>query len=225
MNSEIISIDGPSAVGKTTIGSKIAQNLNFSFLDSGCIYRFFGYLKYISKFSVQEILRVNFYNREYVFLDARSNVYFKDENISDILQNERIANIASELAQDKHIRKLASKVMLNYVQKEGNSVVVGRDIGSMVFPKARLKLFLNADLKVRAMRRAVDLSGETGYHKQNFLEVDLQSRDARDMSRMESPLVKAKDAIEINNDHLSIEDSVGIILQYWKVHQVGCVKV
>ena len=173
---KVITIDGPSGVGKTTIGQEIALNLNYSFFSSGKLYR------YISKYSYD--VKTSNYDEINLVIDISGNCLINNISYSDDeLYNKNINNHSSEIARDPLVRELVKNTLLTFYNDiPGGLVIEGRDMGSVVFPNADFKIYLDADENIRGKRR------EHQSGSQETIE-EIKQRDHKDMHREESPLV------------------------------------
>lgn len=209
----IITIDGPAGSGKSTIAKLLAKKYNFTYLDTGAMYRM------IALYTLENSLNLKNENDiENILsntkLDIIQNKFFLNGiDVSEKIRTPEVTNIVSEVATIKKIRE--KLVFLQREISEGKDVILdGRDIGTVVFPKAELKIFLIASPEERAKRRL----GE--YRRKNlnitYDEVleNIKKRDFIDSTREESPLKKAEDAIEIDSSNISIEGVVSEISRY-----------
>ncbi len=189
----VIAIDGTAASGKGTLAKNLAKKINFDHLDTGILYRYLAYIKKTKNFSsIEDIKNYFFENYSFENLDKKK------------LRNEEISKISSHLAAKKEVRSF----LLNFQRKFANnppsrkgSVIDGRDIGTTVIPSADIKLYVDADLKIRADRRFKELLNNQA-SKEEVLKA-LKKRDFNDKNRKESPLVMAKDSILIDTSQLS----------------------
>ena len=202
----IVTIDGPAASGKGTISKKICRDLNFFHLETGIFYRVVA-KEFLQRKKIQDI------NKFIKNLDR--NIFEIDKNYKKSLFTEEVANQASSLAKLNNIRSFVLseqlKAILQYPKKFRGVILEGRDCGTVIAPNADVKFFLNANVEIRAKRRFKQLSTHnTGLKYENILE-DLTKRDQNDKNRAISPLIKAKDAKEIDCSDLSIEETIGIV--------------
>ena len=213
----VLTLDGPSGVGKGTVASIIAHKLDWHSLDSGTIYRAFaivardndikiddidGLLKLANNFDISFKLNSN---------HEPLNVYLNNVEVSSELRTEKTAALASQFAKIEFLRKVLL-VKQRQFKKLPGLVADGRDMGTVVFPDAPFKVFLTAEVKVRAKRRLKQLqeTGITGNISHTLAEV--QKRDERDKNRKHSPLRPAKDALVIDTTNLSIDEVISKVM-------------
>ena len=209
----VLTLDGPSGVGKGTVASIIAQKLDWHLLDSGAIYRAFaivardndikiddidGLLKLANNFDISFKLNSN---------HEPLNVYLNNVEVSSELRTEKTAALASQFAKIESLRKTLL-VKQRQFKKLPGLVADGRDMGTVVFPDAPFKVFLTAEVEERAKRRLKQLQ-ETGIagNISHTLE-EVQKRDERDVNRQHSPLKPAKDALVIDTTNLTINEVI-----------------
>lgn len=210
----VIAIDGPSASGKGTLAGIVAKTLGWHQLDSGMLYRL----------SALAVLRKNIQpdNEAEIAEVARNlNVRFEgqqvlldNDDVSDVLRGEEVGALASRIATYPLLRQALFERQLAF-RKAPGLVADGRDMGTVIFPDAKLKIFLIADVNERAQRRYKQLIEKGISANLMALLEDLKARDERDMNRSHAPLVPAEDAIILDSSRLSIEESVAKVLAYW----------
>ena len=219
----IITIDGPSSSGKSTLAKLISNHFSIIHIDSGSIYRAITFLaienKLITNKKVQveniiECLKNNIIEFK-KNTDNKFQICINGEFIESKIRNTTISNNVSTVATIKEIReyvlKLQRKIAIN------KSIVMdGRDIGSIVFPNAKYKFYLDASLKNRSKRRWTELKNDEKNITINTVESDLENRDIIDSNREHSPLVIPENAIVINSDDLTINQVFKKILQFIK---------
>ena len=199
----VVAIDGTAASGKGTLGKKIAEHFDFRYLDTGILYRIVAYnLKYnsdLSKISKQKVQNS---------LKLLNNKNFNVTN----LRNEQITLRASEISKNKIVRDNLLLYQRNFALQNGGAVLDGRDIGTVVCPDADVKIFVNADVKIRAKRRYDQLvKNNKDLNLKNILD-DLSKRDNLDKNREFSPMVPAKDAFFLDTSNLTIEEALKKII-------------
>lgn len=221
MRKIVVAIDGFSSTGKSTIAKELAKTLNYIYVDTGAMYRAVTYyaltngliidgeLNKVSLIESLDKIHISFkYNSEKEF----SEVYLNGENIEDQIRTLEVSRYVSPVATISEVRKkLVQQQQL--MGKEKGIVMDGRDIGTVVFPDAELKIFMTASAETRAKRRFKELL-ERG-HNLSYEEVleNVTTRDKIDSSREDSPLIKAKGAFEIDNSLLTIEEQVETLLK------------
>jgi pantoate ligase / CMP/dCMP kinase len=215
----IIAIDGPAGAGKSTVTRKIAEKLNLLYLDTGAMYRAVTWLvinqgiELNDEAKIAEILSQSNLELNPPFSpDDPIQVKINGEDITKAIRSPEISRHVSTIAAQNAVREILVKKQQKWGEK-GGIVAEGRDIGTHVFPDAELKIFLVASVEERAKRRLKDLENQ-GYKDINLqeLEKEIQQRDHKDSSRKITPLKKANDAIEVNTDHLTIDQVVEKII-------------
>ena len=196
----LVTIDGPSGVGKTTLGSLLAKELNSNFFSSGKLYR--NIAKYLNSNPSSDISDIS--------LDINDELEITLNSISyqDIELYEKDVNSkSSEIAKLKEVRKLVSKSLQNLPKKLSSGLIVeGRDMGTVVFPNADLKIYLDADIDIRAQRRLKQSNdSET--------KEDLLQRDENDINRLESPLMIPENALYIDNSNMKMDEVVKLVIR------------
>lgn len=212
----IITIDGPSGAGKGTVSAKVARHLGWHFLDSGAIYRCLAYVAQQHGLATDDVVQLTYYAarlcpRFIAYPLQESLVWLNDEDITQVIRKESIGRIASLISKHEPVRNALLDCQRKFAQQPG-LVADGRDMGTLVFPDAALKLFLDAKLEERARRRYHQLQarGETA----DLLQIteELQARDQRDRERSIAPLQAASDALVIDTTDMSIEEVVEKVL-------------
>ncbi len=197
MNNIVIAIDGPAASGKGTISKAISEKLQFNYLDTGKLYRAIG-ARYLEG---------------YPPVVAAQSLDSKDLDKYD-LQKQEIAQAASEIALIPEVRAALLEFQRDFSQKMPGAVLDGRDIGTIVCPDAKIKIFLTASLEARAKRRYIELYKND--QKISFKRVleQIKERDERDQTRSSSPMVAASDAKIFDTSELSINEAVDEVYFY-----------
>ena len=200
----VITVDGPSASGKGELSRRIAFDYSFKILDSGLLYRLFAYLH--KKNSDYEEIADKIKN-EIIFQSKREAIYVFDHSndITTRLRTEEIAKEASKLSSIDNVRKVLFDIQRSFYNKKG-LVADGRDMGTVVFNDAKLKIFLMASSKVRAERRYLELQNLGQEVNMPALIDDIEKRDLKDSTRRLSPLTPADDANVIDSSNMSLEE-------------------
>ncbi len=213
----VIAIDGPSGAGKSTIARAIAHRLGYIYVDTGALYRTLGYYMLSHGVSTKDQKAVEAALKklkiEVHLQNGQQVILLNGEDIAEQIRSSKVSMAASEVSALPCVRSFLLDVQRD-VAKRYPVVMDGRDIGTVVFPKAEIKIFLTASVEERAKRRHRELveKGENPSIEQ-VLE-DIQRRDQNDSSRKIAPLKKAKDAIVVDSSRLSIEETMDCIMQY-----------
>ena len=204
MKDNIVTIDGPSASGKGTLARNIAKYLGFEILDSGLLYRVYAYLFDcgINHLQITETI-----NQDITFKSDESGiVVFKEKNnITDELRKESTAKAASKISALPETRENLLLLQRSFYLPKG-LVADGRDMGTVVFPNAKLKIFLNASPEIRAKRRQLELQNRGQEVNMLALIEDIKRRDLKDKTRKLSPLIPADDSIVIDSSEMTPEE-------------------
>jgi len=217
-NVPVITIDGPSGSGKGTIARQVAQLLGFHLLDSGALYRLLGLLLLQKKLDPAQItdtklqqlaqaMPVEFHQKESGDIDILLN----NQKVNKHLRTEEAAAMASQLAAMPAVRRGLLQRQRDFCRAPG-LVADGRDMGTVVFPEAILKIYLDATAQARAERRCKQLIEKGESVNIAILLQDLQRRDQRDRNRTHAPLVAADDAVNIDSTELNIDEVVKIVM-------------
>ena len=211
----IIAIDGPAASGKSTAAKGVAKCLGITYLDTGAMYRAvtFGLIKNDISFigSIELKKYIDNMNLEFKYNQTGPMVFLNGENISKEIRSQVVTNNVSEVSAMSYIRKSMVNIQRR-ISSSKDCVVEGRDIGTVVFPEADFKFFLIADVETRAKRRLKDLTGNDKNISIDKLISEINIRDYKDTKRVNSPLEKADDAIEINTTDLTINEIINKIV-------------
>lgn len=201
MKKILITIDGPSGSGKSTVGRALAQDLNIEFFSSGSLYRA---IAYYLKNKVRVIDSISLDSIDPLIIKINEQIIYEDN-----LYSKEVNKASSQIAQQIEIRNIVSNALSNIYENSINGLVIeGRDMGSVVFPNANLKIYLDASQETRGQRRQKQTSDES--------LTDLISRDERDKNREHSPLVIPKDSFVILNEEISIEQIISDIKEKLK---------
>ena len=214
-NKKIITIDGPSASGKGLLARKLAKELDFILLDSGLLYRAYSYcfdqenshhaaMNFFSQLTIEGVA-------------GEMEVFEGNNNITQLLRHENVALSASKLSSLKETRENLIAFQRSLANGYG-LIADGRDMGTVVFPDAATKIFLIADVEVRAERRFLELQNAgQGVNMRDLIE-DIRLRDEADRAREISPLIPAADSIEVNSSNLTPQEVLNKVLQIYKEH-------
>lgn len=209
----IIAIDGWSSCGKSTLAKELARQLGYLYVDSGAMYRaitlYFlrNHIDWTDKTEVKRALKEISLEFAYNENSQQSEMHLNDENVEYVIRDLVVAEKVSDVAAIKEVRKFAVDQQQLMGKKKG-IVMDGRDIGTVVFPKAELKIFLTADNAVRVERRFKELYEKNPNITIEEVKANLEMRDYIDSNREESPLRQADDAVLIDNTNLTAGETV-----------------
>ena len=214
-NKKIITIDGPSASGKGLLARELAKELDFILLDSGLLYRAYSYCFDKEK---NHDSAMNFFSQLTIEgVAGEMEVFEGNNNITQLLRHENVALSASKLSSLKETRENLIAFQRGLANDYG-LIADGRDMGTVVFPDAATKIFLIADVEVRAERRFLELQNTgQGVNMRDLIE-DIRLRDEADRAREISPLVPATDSVEVNSSNLTPQEVLNKVLQIYKEH-------
>ena len=204
----VITVDGPSASGKGSLARKIAQIFDLSILDSGSLYRLYAFFaeEGIDMSAIPEIIKSNI---EFKIIQEDLMITNLKDDITSKLRSEHIAVLASELSSLAEVRDALFNIQRSFYKHQG-LVADGRDMGTVVFKDAKLKIYLTASVEVRAKRRFLELQKRGQEVNMPALIADIEQRDFRDSSRELSPLLPADDAHVIDSSEMSLEEVIKI---------------
>jgi len=194
----VVAIDGPAASGKGTIGKAVAKHFFFSYLDTGLIYRA------VAKLALDRTSgRLN----DVIVIDIAKKFSVKNLQLKG-LRTTQIGAVASKIAEIKEVRDLLYDFQKEFPKKYGDCVLDGRDIGTKIFPNAKVKLYIDAKLSIRAKRRFDELVKKSRETDLDKIMRDLRDRDFRDSNRKSAPLKISEDAHLLDTSELSIQTSI-----------------
>jgi cytidylate kinase len=214
-----IAIDGYSACGKSTLAKDLAKKLSFIFIDSGAMYR--GVALYCLQNNlfdadgtpkqVEIIQALKNITLSFQLINDKNCLLLNGKNVEELIRGNEVAAVVSKIATIKEVR--VKLVMEQQIMGENGGIVMeGRDIGSVVFPNAELKLFITASQEIRAQRRFLELKSKGIEAKIETISSNLAERDLMDSSRKESPLIQVADAIVMDNSQLTREEQLDYVL-------------
>lgn len=214
-NIQIIAIDGPASSGKGTVAKKLSRQLNYHYLDSGAIYRIIALACIKENVAIEnDVALSQLIQKVSVYFDG-DNSLLENENVTEQIRDERVGKVASYIAQNLNLRNSILDYQRSFAKNPG-LVAEGRDMATVVFPQASLKIYLDASVNERAKRRYKQLILKGIDVNITDLASEIIARDKQDMERQHSPLVKDKDSIVINTDCLDINQTVKKILSFIK---------
>jgi CMP/dCMP kinase len=221
MKKIIITIDGWSSCGKSTLAKQMAKQLGYVYIDSGAMYRaitlYFlrNHIDWTDTAEVVAALQNIFIEFHFNEKSQQSEIFLNDENVEYLIRDLVIAEKVSDVAAIKEVRTFAVSQQQKMGEKKG-VVMDGRDIGTTVFPTAELKIFMTADIAVRVERRFKEMFEKNPNITIEEVKNNLEMRDYIDSNREVSPLRKATDAVEIDNTNITMDDQLEIGLKLAK---------
>jgi 3-phosphoshikimate 1-carboxyvinyltransferase len=211
----VICIDGPTASGKGTLASRLAQKLGYHYLDSGALYRLTALAAERAAVAWDNPAALAELAGHLPVVFEGDAVLLNEEDVTDALRSERIGMGASQVSAWPAVRAALLALQHRFARLPG-LVTDGRDMGTVVFPGAPLKVYLTASAAKRADRRHKQLISKGISTTIDTLRADLEARDARDSSRSIAPLKPASDALQLDNSELSVDQSVAQVLSWWE---------
>ena len=216
----VICIDGPTASGKGTLASEVARRLGYHYLDSGSLYRLTGLAARRAGLSLEDPdeARLTTLAQQLPVRFVADRILLAGEDVRDAIRTEAAGMDASRVSALPGVRQALLDLQRGFARLPG-LVADGRDMGTVIFPHAPLKIYLTAGAPERAERRHKQLISKGISAKLDSLRADLEARDARDQTRAAAPLKPAQDALLLDNSHLTIEQSVDQVLNWWQERQ------
>ena len=222
MQNITIAIDGFSSCGKSTLAKALAHKLNYKYIDTGAMYRAVTLyalrhswidseknIKTEALIAALSEIELGFVNNPETH---HSDITLNGENVEQEIRLMPVSSVVSKVSSIKEVREKMVALQRQMGKRKG-VVMDGRDIGTNVFPKAELKLFMTADPEVRARRRADEYSSKGQYFSLEEIKHNLQQRDQEDLNRKENPLIKADDAVVLDNSDLNREQQLEFVLK------------
>ena len=207
----VVTIDGVAASGKSTTAKLVAESLGFNYIDTGAMYRAAALAAKKSNANPEDepavFSAVEKSNLSVEYSSDEMKIFILGEEVSDELRTDEVSELTSIISKFPSVRELMVKLQRELV-KNGNFVVEGRDIGTVVFPNAQLKFFLTASAEVRARRRYKEMGPDQNTRTIEEVENEMKKRDLRDATRAISPLKKAGDAVELDTTEMTIDEQV-----------------
>ena len=217
-NIPVICIDGPTASGKGTLAAQIAHKLGYHYLDSGVLYRLTAFAASRAGVSLDDGVQLGQIASSLPVRFQNERVFLAGEDVSDAIRSETAGMAASKVSAHPQVRAALLALQHNFRSLPG-LVADGRDMGSVIFPDADLKIYLTANAFHRAERRHKQLISKGNSATLADIQKDLEARDARDTSRQTAPLKPADDALLLDNSDLSIEKSVMQVIDWWQARR------
>ena len=210
----LIAIDGPSGAGKSSAAKKIAEALSWDYLDTGAMYRAtalamiragVGLEDEAALFKVLGSMRLE---------QSGTRIFLNNEDVSEAIRSHEITQFVTPVSADGRVRDVLVEQQ-RHIGQRGGFVVDGRDIGTVVFPNAALKIYLTASVEARAQRRFLEQQAKGNTMTLDEVAADIQRRDHADSTRAVAPLRKAGDAVELDSSDLTLDDVVTRIVEMW----------
>lgn len=213
-----IAIDGFSSTGKSTMAKELAKALNYSYVDTGAMYRAVALYAMQNNYSKDELItHLDDIKIHFEFLESTqaNTTFLNGKNVENEIRGLEVSNKVSQVATISEIRKELVRQQKEMGKNKG-VVMDGRDIGTVVFPNAELKIFMTADPKIRAKRRHDELVTKGDNTSFEAVYENLEKRDTEDRNRLDSPLLEAEDALTLDNTSISREEQFYMALNWAK---------
>ncbi|MDY5774241.1 MAG: (d)CMP kinase [Lachnospiraceae bacterium] len=214
-----IAIDGPAGAGKSTIAKRLAKELGFIYVDTGAMYRAMALYFLRSGIAKEDEAAISKAAREVDvtirYENGEQQVLLNGENVNGLIRKEEVGNTASVTSAYGEVRKKLVELQ-QQLAEQADVIMDGRDIGTVVLPKAQVKIYLTASVETRAKRRYDELTEKGQNCELKEIEQDIADRDYRDMHREISPLKQAEDAVLVDSSHMGIEEVVETIKSIYK---------
>ncbi|GAB4236428.1 MAG: (d)CMP kinase [Ekhidna sp.] len=212
MQKIIVALDGFSGTGKSSTAKMVAERLGYTYIDSGAMYRAVTYHFLRNHIDIEDKSEVKKALNDCSISFKPAGLYLNNELVEDKIRSMEVSRQVSQVSAISEVRKKLVEQQ-RIMGSEKGVVMDGRDIGTVVFPEAELKLFMTADMDVRARRRSKQLAEKGIKEDIDMIRKNLEARDKMDSSRSDSPLVKAGDAIEIDTSGLTLNQQVDKIVE------------
>jgi cytidylate kinase len=210
----IIAIDGPTASGKGTVAQLVAKVLGFHYLDSGALYRIVGLASLHQQIDLSHHDQLGQMTRRLKIHFDQQRVFLEENDVSEAIRTEEMGQRASAVGAIPQVRQALVELQKSFLALPG-LVADGRDMGTVIFPQAQLKVFLTASAHIRAQRRYKQLIAKGISANIDILTQDLLDRDQRDTQRSTAPLIQSEDAYLLDTSDLSIDQAVQKILKWY----------
>lgn len=208
MSVRVIAIDGPAGAGKSTVAKKVAATTGLPYLDTGAMYRCVAFAVIRDGVDVHDAQRVGQLAESSRIIVEKDSAMIDGDDVSDVIRGQEVTSVVSIIAAHSPVRTAMREQQRAWIRAHGGGVVEGRDIGTVVFPDALVKIFLTASPEERARRRVLQSGGDVELIAQAIAE-----RDRLDSTRDDSPLRPHEDSIIVDSSVLSIDDVVDTIAQ------------
>jgi len=214
----IIAIDGPTASGKGTVAQAVAEQLGFHYLDSGALYRIVGLASQRAGIPFSEAQRLGEFTLQLPITFKGSQIFLGADDVSQEIRTEEMSQRASSVGAIVEVRESLVQLQKGFLKPPG-LVADGRDMGSVIFPQAQLKVFLTAQPQIRAQRRYKQLIAKGISANIEVLTEELMARDLRDMQRANAPLIQSEDAFLLDTSDKTVIQAVEQIIDWFQKSQ------
>ncbi len=218
--SEIITIDGPSSSGKDTVGKMLAQKLGYQFIDTGAMYRAFTLFNLEKNISLNDSPKVTQTskqaNMEFKIVNGGQRVFLNNQDVTDLLHSKKVTDAVPIIAAIPEVRVNAKQLQRKLAEQK-DTVMAGRDIGTVIFPDAKLKFFITASSQVRAQRRWQQQKSSRPDVTLKQIQKEIEDRDQKDSTRSASPLKVPDGAIIIDTSNLDINQTLDELLKHCRL--------
>ena len=211
----LIALDGPSGAGKSSAAKRVAERLGWAYLDTGAMFRATALALQRAGVSLEDEAGLRAVLDALRLEQAGAAIFLNGEDVSEAIRTPEITQFVTPVSQDPRVRKILLEQQ-RAVGAKGGFVVDGRDIGTVVFPGAALKVFLTASVDARARRRFLEQQAKGMAMSLEEVAADIARRDHADSTRAEAPLKKADDAVELDSSGLSLDEVVERIVALWR---------
>ena len=213
----LIALDGPSGVGKSTAAKRVAQQLDWSYLDTGAMYRATALALHRAKVAVEDREGLERVLSTLQIEQRGTQEFLNGENVSEAIRTPDVTKMVSTVSADARVREILVDQQ-RAISANGGWVVDGRDIGTVVFPNACCKIFLTASAETRAHRRFLEMEAKGSNLTFDEILADQQQRDHADSTRAVAPLMKAQGAVELDSSNLTLDQVVTWIVEHHRRH-------
>ncbi len=210
---DVIAIDGPSGAGKSSIAKILSKKTGYEYISTGSMYRLVGYLADKNKIfnNNKEIEKLCLFIKDKIYF-KNGRIFYNNEDFNEKIYENRVSMLASNISKNKIVRKYMGALQREIGLKQ-KSILEGRDIGTVIFPDAKFKFFIDASNEVRAKRRYLELKERGENVDYNNILMEIKQRDINDSTRDIAPLKQAEDAIYIDTSNMDLNEVVNKILK------------
>lgn len=215
MRKPIVAIDGPAGAGKSTVARRVAEKLGYVYIDTGAMYRAVAWKVTENKLAISDHAKITSLAKtlgvRFELVDDQQHIFADDEDLTEAVRTAQATRLSSPVSAIAGVRKRMVELQRK-MGEEGGVVMEGRDIGTVVFPNAEVKVFLTASAAERARRRSLELNQKGVEADPETIAAELKERDLRDSSRTHAPLKQADDAVLLETDGMTVERVVDAVV-------------